>query len=232
MDYLDQAGEERRAHIKRLSADCEHLLDELHLKYPHLVDLPPALKVEDVLLDICKFHVIDIPLPLGQIALCDFSTSTVIFNSELKLEDGDIQHLRHGTLAHELGHIRLHQEEISEEFQAGYSEFLGIVVDPRSYQKEREADLYASLFLMPLSRLLKEPEVQKMLRNLKDRKAMGSGVLWKLVYRLAAKFQVSPAFVKRSLRDFGWVSECPQNSRGRRDLKLAFQDSSKKSRSK
>lgn len=104
MNWIEDNGEARRELVKKISSDCTRLLDKIHLKYPHFIDLPPSQKVEDVLLDVCNFHVIDQPLPDGQLALCDFSCSTVFFNCDLPIE-GDLQLFRTSTLAHELGHI-------------------------------------------------------------------------------------------------------------------------------
>jgi hypothetical protein len=222
VDWIEDNSEGRRELVKRISSDCSWILEELHLKYPQFVALQPSRKVEDVLLDVCDFHVIDHPLPEGQVALCDFSCSTVFFNCNSQCPSWlDRPFFRLMTLTHELGHIRLHADEMEEEFRVTYHRDFDILVDPRSFQKEQEAELYACLFLMPMEMVLADQEVQQMLRNLKSRQAMSSRSLWRIIHGLASQFQVSPFLVKRCFLYFGWLRE-GRKPKKERQLQLHF----------
>ncbi len=61
--------------------------------------------------------------------------------------DVNLEALRHSTLAHELGHIQLHQGEIESQFISHYGRW-GSTYDSRTFQREREADLYAAVVMV------------------------------------------------------------------------------------
>lgn len=224
-DWFEGDENDRRTLVKRLSADRDDLLGRLFLLYPELEGSRPSELVEDVLVDICGFHVVDEPLGPGQLALCDFSNRTVIVNSELEQNmhhKANVELLRQSTLAHELGHIRLHADEVAEGCTLHYLGSSGEFIDSRSYQKEREADLYAGVFLVPLEELLRQHSVQNLLRNKRDHRQMSVGTLWNLIYRLASQFKVSPTLMKRCLLELGWLRQSSQQKGGRRELEVRF----------
>lgn len=211
--------------MKRLSADRDGLLREFDLTYPHRRESRPSEKVESVLTDICGFHVVDEPLCLGQLALCDFSSRTVIVNSDMERvvdKRTNLELLRRSTLAHELGHIRLHTEEISQGVTLHYFGGSGQFTDSRSYQKEREADLYAGIFLVPVEDLLAQRTVRNLLRNKENQRQMSTRTLWKMVYRLASQFKVSPSLMKRCLQELGWLEQGEPMKSGLRELRIRF----------
>lgn len=211
--------------MKRFSEDRDELLGELNLLYPRLEAAAPSEKVEIVLTDICGFHVVDEPLCFGQMALCDFSNRVVIVNSEMDRFVPDKERrdmLRPSTLAHELGHIRLHADEIAEGYTVHFYGESGRFTDSRSFQKEREADLYAGLFLVPLEELLTQRSIQSLLRNKMKKKQMRSGSLWNLVYKYAEMFKVSPSLMKRWLVDMGWIELGDRRKCGPRKLMVRF----------
>lgn len=225
IDWLPGDAETRRALVKRCSADREELTRRLDLLYPREKDRTSSEKVERVLTDVCRFHVVDEPLPSGQLAVCDFSNRLVIVNSEM----GRFVHhktcldlLRRSTLAHELGHIRLHWDEVQEGCTLHYFGESGQFSDARAYQKEREADLYSGLFLVPLESLLKEPSIQNLLRSKRDSRPIASGTLWKTIYRCASVFKVSPTLMKRCLVDLGWVKQHGHGTSRQRELSVRF----------
>jgi hypothetical protein len=186
-----------------------------------------AEKVEDILLDVCDFHVIDRPLSKGQLALCDFGRQTVSVNSEMSRfvhHKTDLQALRWSTLAHELGHIRLHLEEMTEGCFISYYPGTRQFADGRSYQKEREADMYSNVFLIPKTELLGERQVQSILNHRTAGKELGSGTLWKYVYQLAQTFKVTPTLMKRCLQELGWLEQGPRGPSGLNKLTLNYKE--------
>jgi len=226
IDWFEEtSSEDRRELVKQLSTDRDLLLEKLALLYPRSEKALPSENVEAVLTDVCGFHVVDEPLARGQLALCDFSSRTVIVNSELEAnfkDDSGFELLRRSTLAHELGHIRLHTEEIEEGCTLHYYGSSGRFIDSRSFQKEREADFYAGIFLVPVEALLQEKSVQTLLKNKQERVFMKSSVLWKMVYRLAHLFQVSPSFMKQCFLALGWLEQGSRSSSGLKQLQVRF----------
>lgn len=225
IDWFVGSSEDHRSLVKRFNKDRDELLQEFDLRYPRLRDRMPSEKVESVLTDICGFHVVDEPLVTGQFAVCDFSSRTVFVNSEMERmahHKTNVDLLRLSTLAHELGHIRLHWDEMAGGCSLHYLGDTGQFADSRSFQKEREADLYAGLFLIPLKELLEQRGIQKLLRNKIEKKQMGVGTLWNLVYRSASHFKVSPALTKRYFLDLGWVRQGPTRKSGLRELRVRF----------
>jgi IrrE N-terminal-like domain len=209
-DWFDGDAEERRALVKRFSADRDELLEQLAMLWEHFETLLPSQQVEAVLIDICGFDVVDEPLKLNQLALCDFEGRRVTVNSEMGKfvhHKTDLTLLRLSTLAHELGHIRLHGDEVTQGCSIHYVGDPGRFSDSRAYQKEREADLYAGIFLVPIEKMLQERRVQNLLRNLQNGRQMSSTTLWQLIYATASRFKVSPSLMKRCLLDFGWLQE-------------------------
>lgn len=91
------------------------------------------------------------------------------------------------TLAHELAHIRLH----------------AALTDELAHQPEweTEAALYSQIFLVPEAQLKRRIEVTCMRRT----QARAQSLLWSYVLRLADHFQVSGAFMVRTLAQYGLI---------------------------
>lgn len=204
----DDLGE-RQAFSDFCSEDREQLLGQIDCLYPRIADKTNAEKVESIILDVCGFHVVTRPLSLGQLALCDFGTKTVFVNSTMDRFVGEtvsLKYLRFSTLAHELGHIRLHADEIEEGRFVTYDATSRRHTDARSYQKEKEADFYAAVFLVPKEKLLEHKSCRSLLEYRLSHRKMASGALWKQIYQIASHFQVTPTLLKNRLVDLGWIT--------------------------
>lgn len=199
--------------------DRDQLVTEFFQVRPQYRDKPAALWLEQFL-DLLEIGVRDCVLAPGQLGLCDLSLKIIFINSRM----ADFVHhktdqaaLRASTLAHELGHIRLHLgEEEKNTFVSSYrrsSQFH----HPRAYQREREADLYAALFLVPLKELQEHRVSQNFLEHREERRHLSAVTIWKGIYRLARDFHVSPTLMKRCLFELGWI-ERANNKRGEREL--------------
>ena len=94
----------------------------------------------------------------------------------------------HQTLAHELGHIRLHGESMKRG-----------VKEPGW---EAEAELYAQVFLVPRYRLLKCLETQALLRA----REFCQSVRWGYILRLAEEFRVTGSFMAKTLQMYGLIN--------------------------
>ena len=210
IDWIEPDEEERRDLVRAYSEDREDLVHRLDLLYPRFAHWNSADKVELILMDVCGFHVVDAPLSLGQLARCDFSARTIIWNSrtvDFANPKTNLKLLKQSTLAHELGHLRLHWDELKSGLSLNYWGDTRQFSDSRSFQREREADLYASVFLVPIDELLLQRPVKNLLKNRQDKREMRSSTLWSMVYRLAKGFSVSPTLMKRTLVDLGWLHQ-------------------------
>lgn len=224
MDWTEENSESRRQRIKSYSEDCSALLWDLHLMFPELEEKIPSEKVEDVLVEVCRFHVVDRPLPKSQLALCDFSNEIVMVNSEMDKLPVSVNYelLRRSTLAHELGHVRLHADEMREGFTTTFYSTFNSVADSRAFQREREADLYAGLFLVPIEQLLQDRGIQRLLKLRTARKSMGNHTIRNLIKRLARKYQVSQAFLRRYLFELRWLRKGEQTAWNSWKLQVRF----------
>lgn len=207
--------------IRWCSEDREMLSEEFFLARPEWEGKPAALWLEE-LLDLCRVRVRDCPLAPGQLGLCELSERTIYVNSRMSdfvHHSVDLEALRTSTLAHEFGHIRMHGEEDQENTftfsYRGNSHFH----HPRMYQREREADLYGALFLVPIQELRNHDVCARFLKYRKERRQLKPGTLWKGIYRMARDFRVSPSFMKRCLVELGWL-ENRAGSKGRKFLAL------------
>ena len=204
--------------------DRDELLERLYERYPQLRGLYPSALVENVITDVCHYYISERPLPKGQVALCSVGSRHVVyFNSRLAdfvdSEKVNLEALRCTAMAHELGHVRSHQDEMEEGEFISYQED-GRFRDARSYQKEDEADLYSSVFLVPLELLEKAGPFREMVEARAKERPVGSGMLWAKVYKLAAAFGVTPTLMCRSLETYGWIVKEPRKRKGLHDLRL------------
>lgn len=126
----------------------------------------------------------------GQLGYCNVKDKRVVlpqdFAHRLDFPSSWRQVMR-ATLAHELGHIRLH----SHKMQAG-------MLEPAW---EDEANLYAQVFLVPREQLQQHPALPVLLAADEQQQRP----LWRLVTALANHFKVSRSFMIHSLRLYGWI---------------------------
>lgn len=207
--------------ISKCAADRDLLLGEILKRYPEYDSAKPAELVELVILDCCNFHVVDRPLAHKQLARVNFGLRRVTIQSRMKSfvhQNTNLVALRRSTLAHELGHIRLHNDEIHEQvFDSYYPDQFS----NRVYQKEREADLYAAIFLVPKAQLLKSGPMKRFIRARLDGRQLSNSTIWSTIYPLARHFKVSPTLMRRCLVDLGWLKRTPRaNSKSHLSLVL------------
>lgn len=189
--------------------DRDQLTTDFLILRPSYAGLPPALWVEE-LLGALDYKVAFCPMEAEQLGLCDLANRHVFVNSRAGDKKID-KHYRSSTLAHELGHIRLHEKEIQE--IVCHDDDLS---RSRRYRREREADAYASIFLVCPSELEQHPLAQ----NIQEARSAGqnipSSVIWSSIYRLAQAFAVSPTMMMRRLLDLDWIEKTPSRSKARK----------------
>ena len=210
--------------LRLCGAERDRLIRQVVRRLPELDGLSPAEMVEDILLDVCQFSVFDEPLPVGQLAICDMGQQVVIVNSEMDRfvkEKVNLLALRRTTLAHELGHVILHQEEINQRTFRSFHHGLQGFVDTRAFQKEEEANFFSAVFLVPMERLKLTTAFKALERARLEERPLKSGHLWKTVYQLCEIFGTTPTLMCRSLRIYGWLQQKPSRQRhGLHDLVL------------
>ncbi len=166
----------------------------------------PTMLVRDILRDVCGYTINERALPKGQSALCDFRTRTIKLNSRPPywMKNGeDFLVWQRSVLAHELGHIRLHTDEMENGCFISAGPGRGFD-DPRFFQKEFEAELYAAIFLAPLELLEKSQAV------LPGRHLLASSnEIWNFVAELARLFGTTTDLMRLALEVYGWVAFQP-----------------------
>lgn len=213
--------------IRIYAEDRDLRLEELHCLYPRLGrHLFPSELVESVITDICHYAIEERPLPRAQLALCDVQARKIRVNSRVRdfvdIKKVNLLALRRSTMAHELGHVRLHQDEMEQRtFLSSYGAG-GRFEDPRARQKEFEADLYGAVFLVPLERLKQTAAFQALEKARLDERKLKSGQIWMRVYQLSDIFGTTPTLMCRSLRVYGWLRQKPSRRHGLHDLELIF----------
>jgi Zn-dependent peptidase ImmA (M78 family) len=199
--------------VDKAQRDREELVEKLLEIYPRLAGRLPAELVADIIFDVCDWGIATDHLNPRQYAYCDFSSKRIFLNSKLsatarKLKVEEMC-LRRTTLAHELGHIRLHPSEMeNRDFRSYLGPGMGYD-DSRSDQRENEAELYAAVFLAPKA-MLEETEEVIVLRDaigLNDCKEIESlnSRLSSINEELATRFKVTPNLMSRSLEAYELV---------------------------
>lgn len=198
--------------VRYRNSDFSKFCDIYRDKYPKIGRRLPTEIVRDVLRDVCGYVIDERPLPKGQLALCDFRTRKIKLNSRpghLLGHGEDLLIWQRCVLAHELGHIRLHTDEmesgcyISSNLDQGFD-------DPRFFQKEFEAELYAAIFLVPLELLEKSQRIQLKRQKLQDSPNVASPQVWDLVSDTARLFGITKDLMRLALEVHGWISFEPQ----------------------
>ena len=211
----------RKEMLARCARDRDDLFAELYALRPQFAEQRPSKFLKAAIRTVCGFRVAPRVLFPGQLALCDFQSKIVYYNSNLESfvnQKTSLAGLVNSSLAHELGHIRLHTDEMKSRHTESYHFPDGQVthVDNRDFQREQEADLYAAVFLVPGRFLVQEKSAQQIYKWHKERKWVKSPQLWKLVYGLARDFEVTPSLMRRCLMEVGWIACDPMPNGGYR----------------
>ena len=207
MEFCQRNDLTRKELIEKARRDRDELTERMTICYPEAVGRPPACWVEDLIVSLCAFRVADYPLPKGQLGLCDVSNRLVLMNSEMSQfvgETVDLNHLRPSTLGHELGHIRLHADELTSQFITKYGRWAQYR-DPRLIQRENEADVYAAVFLVPGGMLVDHARGREIYDAWRAHRQIRPGWLERIIRELAADFGVTSSLMRRSLVMRGWV---------------------------
>jgi hypothetical protein len=195
--------------------DIARLLWQARGSDPHAV---PA----DILGDICD--VLDVTcterwLPRYVLGCCHFERRVVYINSrlqEISLPRTNIRGLRNSTLAHELAHLRFPEHRDSDMTLPLFEIPALPAVCPRNWERggglsrtqrarERQADVYASLLLVPGALLAAHPTAVRVAGAAAERAAIASEDLWLWTLQLADHFHVTGALMARRLVEMGWL---------------------------
>jgi hypothetical protein len=204
-------GEYESLHLEAVidwcRSDRDLLIEKMMRRYPQFRGLPPSAWIADLIPALCGFRVADHPLPRGQLGLCDMANRLVLVNSQMKSfvhRSVDLAALHACVLGHELGHIQMHQGELERQFVSSYGRWEA-VEDGRTMQREQEAELYASVFMVPRELLRLQPMTRVILQACRGEGKLSSLQLKDGIAELAKAFGVTRALMTRSLEARGWV---------------------------
>lgn len=187
----------------RYAADCEHLLERVRYRFRCDFEVPAEVIREAIA--VAGFRIVFEEMELdSDLGFCDVEERRVVilkdFESRLQCPWVAEQVLNF-TLAHELGHARLHATRLrAGEWEASW---------------EDEATLYARVFLVPRAMLMRCAETQELLGS----RLASQDDLWDSVLELADVFQVSGKFMVHTLDAYGlirfdtatrWIKVLPQ----------------------
>lgn len=221
-----KTNEELRAFCR---ADRDHLLGEVGRRGGLARTPVPAEVLEEILEDVLGMCIIPRAMPDSYIGHFSFDRRVISISTrlaEVSLPNTNVLGLRHSTLAHELGHLRLEHEAVLRHHQEKDTMTLplfGDVAEPggiecrRDWKKkgelsplerrlEREANIYASIFLVPENQLVRRVHGSAIRRWWQAREAIESDLLWQNVYPLAESFGVTPDLMSWRLVDLGWLA--------------------------
>lgn len=199
--------------VRRCACDRNSLIRALRRRYDGLEGKLPAELVADIIFDVCHWTIVERRLHFDQQAYSDFGNRKIRMSSRLDLMAADEEQkplaFRRCALTHELGHIRLHGPEIcSMEFRSYLGPDQGYD-DPRHPQKEREAEAYAAIFLVPLGPLRRTEQALRLESAIRERPTMEATEIWSLIRPLADAFGVTVAMMARSLACHGYLQPIP-----------------------
>lgn len=173
----------------RCAADCEHLLGRVRQRFRRRYGVPAEVVKEAIA--VSGFRIVSEEMEQeSELGYCDAEDRRVVILKDfgLRLDCPWVAHrVLNFTLAHELGHARLH----AHLHRAGEWE----------PHWEDEATFYARVFLVPRPMLMKRVEIQRLLGS---RGALKSE-LWQHVLDLADLFLVSGKFMAHTLDAYGLI---------------------------
>lgn len=166
--------------------DREHLLGLHELNYG-LRPLRPVDALEGVLC-MLGYEVTTGPLPAGLWAQVQGDVVTVADDlaARCAYQKVDLDGVRASSLAHELGHIRLHPDHLCR-------------LEDLHAELERQADLYAAVFLVPWRLLQARPQFVMLLDAQQAGREVEQRWLWRQVGDLARWFGVTATLMRRFL---------------------------------
>ena len=171
------------------AADCEHLLGRVRQRFRRRYEVPAEVVKEAIA--VSGFRIVSEEMEQeSELGYCDAEDRRVVILKDfgLRLDCPWVAHrVLNFTLAHELGHARLH----AHRHRAGEWE----------PHWEDEATFYARVFLVPRPMLMKRVEIQRLLGS---RGALKSE-LWQHVLDLADQFLVSGKFMAHTLDAYGLI---------------------------
>lgn len=171
--------------LERYADDREHLLLELRRK--GVRGWVPAQVVRDAILH-CDWRIERVyGLNAGLLGMCCAERQVVEIPTDFRQRlrvPSTAPAVMNETYAHELGHIRLHAEQMMK-----------LTTKKRSWEKE--ADDYARVFLVPLVSLMTRMPMASLLR------AETPQNRWYHVLRLAEEFRVTGWFLASALQMYG-----------------------------
>lgn len=177
----------------RYAADCEQLLGRVRCRFRRDFEVPAEVVREAIAVSGFRivFEEMEDESDLG---FCDSEERRVVilkdFESRLHCP-WVADRVLNFTLAHELGHVRLHAHlHRNGEWEAGW---------------EEEATLYARVFLIPRPLLMTRVETHRLL----DSPRASQADLWDLVLELADFFVVSGKFMVHTLDAYGLIQFDP-----------------------
>jgi hypothetical protein len=184
------------------------LIEKMMRLYPEFEGSPPSVWIEDLIASLCGYRVHELPLPVGQLGLCDVANRLVLVNADMWRfvgEEADLAAVRAKTLGHELGHIRLHGDELEERNISLHGRWDHSILDSRHLPRETEADLYAAIFLVPDDMLLRHNRGREIYGAWHEGRDIPAGRLSFLIQKLAMDFGIGPSVMRRSLEERGWL---------------------------
>ena len=173
----------------RYAADCERLLGRVRRRFRRDFVVPAEVVQEAIWA--CNFRIACEELESDtDLAVCDADRRRVVLCKDfaLKLQCPWMAHqVRNFTLAHELGHVRLHAQLLrAGEWEAHW---------------EEEATFYARVFLIPRRLLKRRLETGSLIKS----RLACQEILWEHVLSLAEAFCVSGKFMVHTLDAYGLI---------------------------
>ena len=209
MSLWEQGFDTDRDSILELCVrDREELTHSVFLERPGFAKKHASVWLEDFL-DYHEVMVQDMPLALGQLGLCNMRLGWIFLSDSMRNyaeSHRELKALRVSTLAHELGHLRMHRDEDTPNMLVSYFGDKRIC-HPRAFQREMEADLYAGAFLIPEEALRQSKAGAHIWEHRDIQLPMRNAFLWKALYEAAAEFGVTPTLMKKRLIDLGWIEQ-------------------------
>lgn len=175
--------------LEWMSRDCQVLIDQLATqKRKTFAVRADALRS---IIRMLKYEIVWSPqVPDDVFAYTHFDERRVIIAKDLRSRldfPESFEAMVNATLAHELGHIRMHAS--------------AALRGKRELRWENEAYSYSYAFLVPYKELMNEPECRLIRAGLLQEQE----TLWKNVLRLAEAYKVSGAFMAIVLQRYGVI---------------------------